>query len=129
MIKTDLPEYQVKERMASLGLLTGYTSQLMEYVEPALATERVILFKVDGSVNPTTETYQMPTMFIAVFGAVNDSLSDNRIVAENIRDALLSQNLYNDVCGAQSVTSVIGPYRTDTGRPVFEVNFTLVFGD
>jgi hypothetical protein len=37
--------------------------------------------------------------------------------------------LYNDVCGAQSVTNVIGPYRTDTGRPVFEVDFTLVFGD
>lgn len=129
MTPTDLPEYQVKTKLASLGLLTGYTTQLMEYVEPTSATEKVILFKVDGSVNQQTETYQSPTMFIAVFGAINDSLSPNRIVCENIRNALLEQNLYNDVCGAQSVTSVVGPYRTDTGRPVFEVNFTLVFGD
>lgn len=129
MTKFDLPEYQVKEKLALLGLLTGYTVQLSEYAEPATATENVVLIKVDGSVQPMTETYQAPTMFIAVFGEVNGSLTAHRLVAENIRKALITESLYNDVCGAQSVTNVIGPYRTDTGRPVFEVDFTLVFGD
>lgn len=129
MTKFDLPEYQVREKLASLGLLTGYTVQLSEYVEPVTASDKVVLIKVDGSVQPITETYQSPTMFIAVFGEVNGSLTAHRLVAENIRKALITESLYNDVCGAQSVTNVIGPYRTDTGRPVFEVNFTLVFGD
>lgn len=129
MTKFDLPEYQVKERLASLGLLAGYTAQLSEYVEPATAPEKVVLIRIDGSVQPMTETYQSPTMFIAVFGEVNGSLTAHRLVAENIRKALITESLYNDVVGAQSVTNVIGPYRTDTGRPVFEVNFTLIFGD
>lgn len=130
MTKYDLPEYQVKEKLDSLDLLDGYTIQLSEYVEPATATENVVLIRIDGSVQPMTETYQAPTMFIAVFGEVNSArISDHRIAAENIRKALITESLYNDVCGAQSVTNVIGPYRTDTGRPVFEVNFTLVFGD
>ena len=129
MTKFDLPEYQVKEKLTSLGLLTGYTVQLSEYVEPATASEKSVLIKVDGSVQPMTETYQAPTMFIAVFGEVNGSLTAHRLVAENIRKALITESLYNDVCGAQSVTNVIGPYRTDSGRPVFEVDFTLVFGD
>lgn len=129
MTKTDLPEYQVKEKLASLGLLTGYTVQLSEYVEPATAIDKVVLIKVDGSVQPMTETYQSPTMFVAVFGEMNGSLTAHRLVTENIRKALITESLYNDVIGAQSVTNVIGPYRTDTGRPVFEVNFTLIFGD
>lgn len=129
MTKFDLPEYQVKERLASLGLLTGYTAQLSEYVEPATAPEKVVLIRIDGSVQPITETYQAPTMFIAVFGEINGSLTAHRLAAENIRKALMTESLYNDVIGAQSVTNVVGPYRTDTGRPVFEVNFTLVFGD
>ena len=129
MTKFDLPEYQVREKLASLGLLTGYTVQLSEYVEPATATEKVVLIKVDGGVGANTDVYQAPTMLIAVFGEVNGSLTAHRLVAENIRKALITESLYNDVCGAQSVTNVIGPYRTDTGRPVFEVNFTLVFGD
>ena len=129
MTKYDLPEYQVKEKLNSLGLLTGYTVQLSEYVEPSTAAEKVVLIRIDGSVQPMTETYQAPTMFIAVFGELNGSLTAHRLVAENIRKALITESLYNDVCGAQSVTNVIGPYRTDTGRPVFEVDFTLVFGD
>lgn len=129
MTKFDLPEYQVKEKLNALGLLTGYTVQLSEYVEPATASEKVVLIKVDGGVAANTDVYQSPTMFIAVFGEVNGSLTAHRLVAENIRKALITESLYNDVCGAQSVTNVIGPYRTDTGRPVFEVNFTLVFGD
>lgn len=129
MTKTDLPEYQVKERLALLGLLTGYTVQLSEYVEPATASDKIVLIKVDGSEDANTDVYQSPTMFIAVFGEVNGSLTTHRLVAENIRKALINESLYNDVCGAQSVTNVIGPYRTDSGRPVFEVDFTLVFGD
>lgn len=129
MTKFDLPEYQVKEKLALLGLLTGYTVQLSEYVEPATASDKVVLIKVDGGVGANSDVYQSPTMFVAVFGEVNGSLTAHRLVAENIRKALITESLYNDVCGAQSVTNVIGPYRTDTGRPVFEVNFTLVFGD
>lgn len=129
MTKFDLPEYQVKERLNSLGLLTGYTVRLSEYVEPATASDKVVLIKIDGGVDANTDVYQAPTMFIAVFGEVNGSLTAHRLVAENIRKALITESLYNDVCGAQSVTNVIGPYRTDTGRPVFEVNFTLIFGD
>lgn len=129
MNKFDLPEYQVKENLASLGLLTGYTVQLSEYVEPATATEKVVLIKIDGGVDANTDVYQSPTMFIAVFGEINGSLTVHRLVAENIRKALITESLYNDVCGAQSVTNVIGPYRTDSGRPVFEVDFTLIFGD
>lgn len=129
MTKYDLPEYQVKEKLVSLGLLTGYTVQLSEYVEPATASDKVVLIKIDGGVTANTDVYQSPTMFIAVFGEVNGSLTAHRLVAENIRKALITESLYNDVCGAQSVTNVIGPYRTDSGRPVFEVNFTLVFGD
>ena len=129
MTKFDLPEYQVKEKLALLGLLTGYTVQLSEYVEPVTASDKVVLIKVDGGVGANTDVYQAPTMFIAVFGEVNGSLTAHRLVAENIRKALITESLYNDVCGAQSVTNVIGPYRTDTGRPVFEVDFTLVFGD
>lgn len=129
MTKFDLPEYQVKEKLGSLGLLTGYTVQLSEYVEPATASDKVVLIKVDGGVGANTDVYQAPTMFIAVFGEVNGSLTAHRLVAENIRKALITESLYNDVCGAQSVTNVIGPYRIDSGRPVFEVDFTLVFGD
>ena len=129
MTKFDLPEYQVREKLASLGLLTGYTIQLSEYVEPLTASDKVVLIKIDGGVDANTDVYQSPTMLIAVFGEVNGSLTAHRLVAENIRKALITESLYNDVCGAQSVTNVIGPYRTDTGRPVFEVNFTLVFGD
>lgn len=129
MTKFDLPEYQVREKLASLGLLTGYTIRLSEYVEPLTASDKVVLIKIDGGVDANTDVYQSPTMFIAVFGEVNGSLTAHRLVAENIRKALITESLYNDVCGAQSVTNVIGPYRTDTGRPVFEVNFTLVFGD
>ena len=129
MTKFDLPEYQVREKLASLGLLTGYTIQLSEYVEPLTASDKVVLIKIDGGVDANTDVYQSPTMFIAVFGEVNGSLTNHRLVTENIRKALIAESLYNDVCGAQSVTNVIGPYRTDTGRPVFEVNFTLVFGD
>ena len=129
MTKYDLPEYQVKEKLALLGLLTGYTVQLSEYVEPLTASDKVVLIKIDGGVDANTDVYQSPTMFVAVFGEVNGSLTAHRLVAENIRKALITESLYNDVCGAQSVTNVIGPYRTDTGRPVFEVNFTLVFGD
>ena len=129
MTKFDLPEYQVKAKLNFLGMLDGYTVQLSEYVEPVTANDKVVLIKVDGSVQPITETYQAPTMFIAVFGEVNGSLTAHRLVAENIRKALITESLYNDVCGAQSVTNVIGPYRTDSGRPVFEVDFTLVFGD
>ena len=129
MTKYDLPEYQVREKLALLGLLTGYAVQLSEYVEPVTANDKVVLIKVDGGVGANTDVYQSPTMFIAVFGEVNGSLTAHRLVAENIRKALITESLYNDVCGAQSVTNVIGPYRTDTGRPVFEVNFTLVFGD
>ncbi len=129
MTKFDLPEYQVKEKLASLGLLAGYAVQLSEYVEPATASDKVVLIKIDGGVDANTDVYQSPTMFIAVFGEVNGSLTAHRLVAENIRRALITESLYNDVCGAQSVTNVIGPYRTDSGRPVFEVDFTLVFGD
>ena len=129
MTKFDLPEYQVTEKLNSLGLLTGYTVQLSEYVEPATASDKVVLIKIDGGVDANTDVYQSPTMFIAVFGEVNGSLTAHRLVAENIRKALITESLYNDVCGAQSVTNVIGPYRTDSGRPVFEVDFTLVFGD
>lgn len=129
MTKFDLPEYQVKEKLALLGLLTGYTVQLSEYVEPATASDKVVLIKIDGGVDANTDVYQSPTMFVAVFGEMNGSLTAHRLVAENIRKALITESLYNDVCGAQSVTNVIGPYRTDTGRPVFEVDFTLVFGD
>ena len=129
MTKFDLPEYQVKEKLASLGLLTGYTVQLSEYVEPVTASDRVVLIKIDGGVDANTDVYQSPTMFIAVFGEVNGSLTAHRLVAENIRRALITESLYNGVCGAQSVTNVIGPHRTDAGRPVLEVNVTLVFGD
>ena len=129
MTKFDLPEYQVKEKLNSLGLLTGYAVQLSEYVEPLTASDKVVLIKVDGGVGANTDVYQSPTMFIAVFGEVNGSLTAHRLVAENIRKALITESLYNDVIGAQSVTNVIGPYRTDSGRPVFEVDFTLVFGD
>ena len=129
MTKTDLPEYQVKAKLKSLGLLTDYTVQLSEYFEPVTASDKVVLIKIDGGVDANTDVYQSPTMFIAVFGEVNGSLTAHRLVAENIRKALITESLYNDVCGAQSVTNVIGPYRTDTGRPVFEVDFTLVFGD
>lgn len=129
MTKTDLPEYQVKAKLESLGLLTGYTIQLSEYVEPVTANDKAVLIKVDGGVGANSDVYQAPTMFIAVFGEVNGSLTAHRLVAGNIRKALITESLYNDVCGAQSVTNVIGPYRTDTGRPVFEVNFTLIFGD
>ena len=129
MTKYDLPEHQVKEKLNSLGLLTGYTVQLSEYVEPATASDKVVLIKIDGGVDANTDVYQSPTMFIAVFGEINGSLTVHRLIAENIRKALITESLYNDVCGAQSVTNVIGPYRTDSGRPVFEVDFTLVFGD
>ena len=129
MTKYDLPEYQVNEKLALLGLLTGYAVQLSEYVEPVTASDKVVLIKVDGGVGANTDVYQSPTMFVAVFGEVNGSLTAHRLVAENIRKALITESLYNDVCGAQSVTNVIGPYRTDSGRPVFEVDFTLVFGD
>ena len=90
MTKFDLPEYQVKEKLNSLGLLTGYTVQLSEYVEPATASEKVVLIKIDGGVDPNTDVYQTPTMFIAVFGEVNGSLTAHRLVAANIRNALIT---------------------------------------
>ena len=78
MTKFDLPEYQVREKLASLGLLTGYTIQLSEYVEPVTASDKVVLIKIDGGVEPNTDVYQSPTMFIAVFASFVANLFNSK---------------------------------------------------
>lgn len=127
--KNDLPEAQVKALIGN-ELLAGYTLQLMAYKEPTVATERVMLIKVDGSSATSTVDHQFPSMFIALFGAVSDAdISGLRLRAEEIAKQLRGQSTLNRSVGVQNLTNPFGPYFTDSGRPVFEINFTLVLSE
>ena len=128
--KADLPEAQVKAVLDADNQLSGFTVQLMSYAEPATASERVVLIRVDGSGATSTEDHQFPTMLIAVFGSVADSdKSGLRIKAEEIAKKLRSLGPVNRISGVQNLTNPFGPYFTDSGRPVFEINFTLALSE
>ena len=128
--KADLPEAQVKAVLDADNLLAGFTVQLMSYAEPSSASERVVLIRVDGSGATSTEDHQFPTMLIAVFGAVADSdKSGLRLKAEEIAKKLRNLGPGNRITGVQNLTNPFGPYFTDSGRPVFEINFTLALSE
>lgn len=128
--KEDLPEAQVALFLDAESLFTGYTKQLMLFKEPATATERVILIKVDGSSAPSTEDHQFPSMMVVVFGAVNDTnISDVKLRAEDIAKKLRNQGSQGRTVGIQNPTNVFGPFLSDSGRPWFEIDFTLVLSE
>ena len=128
--KADLPEAQVKAVLDADNQLSGFTVQLMSYTEPTTATSRIVLIRVDGSGATSTEDHQFPTMLIAVFGAVADSDKTGlRIKAEEIAKKLRTQGPVNRITGVQNLTNPFGPYFTDSGRPVFEINFTLALSE
>ena len=128
--KADLPEAQIRAVLDADNLLAGFTAQLMSYAEPATASERVVLIRVDGSGATSTREHQFPTMLIAVFGAVADSdKSGLRLKAEEIAKKLRNQGPVNRIAGVQNLTNPFGPYFTDSGRPVFEINFTLALSE
>lgn len=128
--KSDLPEAQVRAVLDADSLLAGFDVQMMAYAEPTTATSRVVLIRVDGSGATSTEDHQFPTMLIAVFGAVADSDKTGlRIKAEGIAKKLRSQGPVNRITGVQNLTNPFGPYFTDGGRPVFEINFTLALSE
>lgn len=69
-------------------------------------------------------------MLIAVFGAVADGDKTGlRIKAEEIAKKLRSLGPVNRIAGVQNLTNPFGPYFTDSGRPVFEINFTLALSE
>ena len=128
--KSDLPEAQIRAVLDADSLLTGFEVQMMSYAEPTIATSRVVLIRVDGSGATSTEDHQFPTMLIAVFGAVADGDKTGlRIKAEEIAKKLRSQGPVNRITGVQNLTNPFGPYFTDSGRPVFEINFTLALSE
>ena len=128
--KADLPEAQIRAVLDADGLLTGFDVQMMSYAEPTTATSRVVLIRVDGSGATSTEDHQFPTMLIAVFGAVADSDKTGlRIKAEEIAKKLRNLGPVNRIAGVQNLTNPFGPYFTDSGRPVFEINFTLALSE
>ena len=128
--KSDLPEAQIRAVLDADSLLAGFDVQMMSYTEPTMATNRVVLIRVDGSVATSTEDHQFPTMLIAVFGAVADSDKTGlRIKAEEIAKKLRNLGPVNRISGVQNLTNPFGPYFTDSGRPVFEINFTLALSE
>ena len=128
--KSDLPEAQVRAMLDADSLLVGFDVQMMSYAEPTTATSRVVLIRVDGSGATSTEDHQFPTMLIAVFGAVADSDKTGlRLEAEEIAKKLRSLGPVNRITGVQNLTNPFGPYFTDSGRPVFEINFTLALSE
>ena len=128
--KSDLPEAQVRAVLDAGGLLAGFDVQMMSYTEPTTATSRVVLIRVDGSGATSTEDHQFPTMLIAVFGAVADSDKTGlRIKAEEIARKLRNLGPVNRITGVQNLTNPFGPCFTDSGRPVFEINFTLALSE
>ena len=128
--KSDLPEAQVRAVLDADSLLAGFEVQMMSYAEPTTATSRVALIRVDGSGATSTEDHQFPTMLIAVFGAVADSDKTGlRLKAEEIAKKLRAQGPVNRITGVQNLTNPFGPYFTDSGRPVFEINFTLALSE
>ena len=128
--KADLPEAQIRAVLDADSLLAGFDVQMMSYSEPAAATSRVVLIRVDGSGATSTEDHQFPTMLIAVFGAVADGDKTGlRIKAEEIAKKLRTQGPVNRITGVQNLTNPFGPYFTDSGRPVFEINFTLALSE
>ena len=128
--KADLPEAQIRAVLDADSLLAGFDVQMMSYAEPSTATSRVVLIRVDGSGATSTEDHQFPTMLIAVFGAVADSDKTGlRVKAEEIAKKLRIQGPVNRIAGVQNLTNPFGPYFTDSGRPVFEINFTLALSE
>ena len=128
--KADLPEAQIRAVLDADSLLAGFDVQMMSYVEPTIATSRVVLIRVDGSGATSTEDHQFPTMLIAVFGAVADGDKTGlRLKAEEIAKKLRNQGPVNRITGVQNLTNPFGPYFTDSGRPVFEINFTLALSE
>ena len=128
--KSDLPEAQVRAVLDAGGLLVGFDVQMMSYTEPTTATSRVVLIRVDGSGATSTEDHQFPTMLIAVFGAVADGDKTGlRVKAEEIAKKLRNLGPGNRIAGVQNLTNPFGPYFTDSGRPVFEINFTLALSE
>ena len=128
--KSDLPEAQVRAVLDADSLLAGFDVQMMSYAEPTTATSRIVLIRVDGSGATSTEDHQFPTMLIAVFGAVADGDKTSlRIRAEEIAKKLRAQGPVNRISGVQNLTNPFGPYFTDSGRPVFEINFTLALSE
>ena len=128
--KSDLPEEQVRAVLDAGGLLAGFDVQMMSYTEPTTATSRVVLIRVDGSGATSTEDHQFPTMLIAVFGAVADGDKTGlRVKAEGIAKKLRNLGPVNRITGVQNLTNPFGPYFTDSGRPVFEINFTLALSE
>ena len=128
--KADLPEAQIRAVLDADSLLAGFGVQMMSYSEPTTATSRVVLIRVDGSGATSTEDHQFPTMLIAVFGAVADSDKTGlRINAEGIAKKLRNLGPGNRITGVQNLTNPFGPYFTDSGRPVFEINFTLALSE
>ena len=128
--KADLPEAQIRAVLDADSLLAGFDVQMMSYAEPATSTSRVVLIRVDGSSATSTEDHQFPTMLIAVFGAVADGDKTGlRVKAEEIAKKLRSLGPVNRITGVQNLTNPFGPYFTDSGRPVFEINFTLALSE
>ena len=128
--KSDLPEAQVRAVLDAGGLLAGFDVQMMSYTEPTTETSRVVLIRVDGSGATSTEDHQFPTMLIAVFGAVADGDKTGlRVKAEEIAKKLRNLVPVNRITGVQNLTNPFGPYFTDSGRPVFEINFTLALSE
>ena len=128
--KSDLPEAQIRTVLDADSLLAGFDVQMMSYAEPTTATSRVVLIRVDGSGATSTEDHQFPTMLIAVFGSVADGDKTGlRLKAEEIAKKLRSQGPVSRIAGVQNLTNPFGPYFTDSGRPVFEINFTLALSE
>ena len=128
--KSDLPEAQIRAVLDADSLLAGFDVQMMSYSEPTTATNRVVLIRVDGSGATSTEDHQFPTMLIAVFGAVADSDKTGlRLKAEEIAKTLRNLGPVHRIAGVQNLTNPFGPYFTDSGRPVFEINFTLALSE
>jgi len=128
----DLVETQVKDLLSEAGMLDAIdgvapTVQLIEYREPVATDERVIMIRQDGAGGDSDEDIRRPSVLIAMFGKVDESPTKIRLRMEDILGTILVAGAQQRIIHINPASDVMGPYRTDTRRPVFEISATVIF--
>ena len=91
------------------------------------ATDRCILIRNSGS-GDSTQYVQRQQFTIHLFG-LNDAQSEAAIVnerADQINAYFLSNYKKTCIIGVNVLSDVMGPFLTDSGRPVFEINIEII---
>ena len=129
MSMNHLPEDQVRAMLDTAGLLAGYRVQMLEFDEARLvATERAISI-VSSTAIAGDEDVREIGMDVYVIGKPGETASAVRLHAENVLRFFLSSSRTLDVIRIVADGAVVGPYRTDTKRPICEMSVTVIFSN